>query len=197
MLNVCSISLRGIAPRVQWPFVVRISRNAVVAMKYLEIKCIWRDASIFEAQRYRCQQTQRGRFTVLYAVDCLRRLTRMSSTFECAGSLCVFDKSGVYKNLGERIRNDWCLLIAKTPTLRRIRYASIHSRPCVARHNDDAKANPIDASVRFRGEGKGLSGFAEGHQVTYSRRAIYGACAPFTLHGFAISRSRKARSAVG
>ena len=154
MLNVCSISLRGIAPRVQWPFVVRISRNAVVAMKYLEIKCIWRDASIFEAQRYRCQQTQRGRFTVLYAVDCLRRLTRMSSTFECAGSLCVFDKSGVYKNLGERIRNDWCLLVAKTPTLRRIRYASIHSRPCVARHNDDAKANPIDASVRFRGEGK-------------------------------------------
>jgi len=41
----------------------------------------------------------------------------------------MFDKPGAYKTLGERIRNDWCLLIARTPTLRGIRYDSIHSRP--------------------------------------------------------------------
>src|SRR2546429_676370 len=129
MLNVCSMSLRGIAPRVQWPFVVRTSRNAVVAMKYLEVNSVFGGMRQYSRRNVVvANEMQRGRFTVLYTVDCLRRLTRMSSTFECAGSLCVFDKFGAYKTLGERIRNDWCLLIARTPTLRGIRYDSIHSR---------------------------------------------------------------------
>ena len=41
MLNVCSMSLRGIAPRVQWPFIVRTTRNAVVAIKYLEVNSVF------------------------------------------------------------------------------------------------------------------------------------------------------------